>query len=152
MSTPARHTASSLRGIAIAVPAIVLSACAQESDQAISRDSQPFDAVAEDATIDLIGTEPFWRITIANGEANYSDPQNIDGTAFPVDRFAGNNGLGFSGDMAGEPVQVTLTPGQCSDGMSDRTYPYTATVKLGDELLKGCGWTSKEPYSEPEAV
>ena len=27
---------------------------------------------------------------------------------------------------------------ECSDGMSDRTYPLTAKVEIGDETLTGC--------------
>ncbi|HUH10011.1 MAG TPA: hypothetical protein VLZ73_05630, partial [Brevundimonas sp.] len=36
------------------------------------------------------------------------------------------------------PLVVTLMATDCSDGMSDRTYPLTAIVKLGDRLLTGC--------------
>ena len=35
----------------------------------------------------------------------------------------------------------------CSDTMSDRIYPYTATLSLGETMLLGCGYTSDEPFS-----
>ena len=45
---------------------------------------------------------------------------------------------------------LMITPGECSDGMSDRTYPYTATLLVGDEQRQGCAWTDSQPYDEPE--
>ncbi len=34
---------------------------------------------------------------------------------------------------------MTVTPLACSDGMSDRSYPFTVTLKLGEDLRNGCG-------------
>lgn len=114
-----------------------------------------FDGIAETAEISLAGTEPFWAISIKpEGDgfmARYSAPENLEGTNFDVDRFAGNNGLGFSGSMDDQPVQITITPGECSDFMSERTYPYTATVAIGERTLLGCGYTSDEPFEGDEA-
>lgn len=133
---------------------LAVAACSQTTD-GISRDTEPFNAIAESATISLLGNEPFWGLTIAPvGEgykATYTSPENIDGTVFPVARFAGNNGLGFSGELDGEAVVATVTPGSCSDTMSDRDYPYTATVAMGDATLLGCGYTSDEPFTGEEA-
>ncbi|WP_108788506.1 hypothetical protein [Erythrobacter sp. Alg231-14] len=127
--------------------------CAQETGE-ISRDSEPFDAVASQATIYTVGTEPFWGIEITP-EGNdlfaiYTSPENLDGSRFPVTRFAGNNGLGFSGSMDGETISVALTPGDCSDGMSDRDYPFTATVAVSAATLYGCGYTSDDPFTGEE--
>ena len=36
------------------------------------------------------------------------------------------------------PLILTLMATDCSDGMSDRTYPLTAKVEIGDETLTGC--------------
>ena len=126
-----------------------IAACADTPGE-ISRDSEPFDGISEDAFISVGGTEPFWALNIkraADGyEALYSTPDLPDGKAFLVKRFAGNNGLGFSGEMEGVPVNLTLTPGDCSDGMSEASYPYTATVLMGEETLFGCAHTSDQPY------
>ena len=46
---------------------------------------------------------------------------------------------------------MTVTPGACSDGMSDRTYPYTVTLKIGDDTREGCAWTDAQPFEGPEA-
>ena len=46
--------------------------------------------------------------------------------------------------------ETVVTPGECSDGMSDRTYPFTVTLLLGEEQRTGCAWTDLQPYSGPE--
>lgn len=129
----------------LAVMPLILAACAQ-GDQ-ISRDTQPFDGIAETEKLTLIGTEPFWDIRITGTRATYSSPEDSDGSEFAVTRFAGNNGLGYSGELSGEPVQIAITAGECSDGMSERTYPYTATVAWGERMLNGCGHTDRQPFT-----
>lgn len=150
-SSKVRLTAAFLA--AALVPA-ALTSCAQ-SEGEISRDTQPFDGISPSAKIKLLGTEPFWGLEIEPaGEAyiaRYSAPDNAAGTDFAAARFAGNNGLGFNGELDGKTVQIALTPSECSDGMSDRTYPYTATFVLGDVTLFGCGYTSDETFGGGQA-
>lgn len=129
----------------------LLSGCSDPPGE-ISRDGQPFDGIAKDATITVGGTEPFWGLSISSDgdgyQGKYSSPELPEGETFPLKRFAGNNGLGFSGDWAGVPVNLALTPGECSDQMSERLYPYTATLQLDEVTLYGCAHTHREPYSE----
>lgn len=140
--------------LSVALLPAALVSCAQ-SDGEISRNTQPFDGISPSTSIKLLGTEPFWSVDIEPAgkafQARYSTPDNTVGTDFTAERFAGNNGIGFSGEMDGKSVQIALTPGACSDGMSDRTYPYTATVAIGDATLFGCGHTGDEPFSGEQA-
>lgn len=106
-----------------------------------------FDAVRADETIRFTGTEPFWGGEVAEDQLIYRTPENQAGEPVPVQRFAGNNGLGFSGTLGGKPFDLAITPGSCSDGMSDRTYPYTATLRVGEEQRTGCAWTDRQPFS-----
>ncbi len=138
------------RTSALAALLLGLAACTSGND-AIDPEGKTFDAVAPDEIVTLTGTEPFWNARIASGSATWTTPDNPDGTAFPVSRFAGNNGLGFSGTLDGKPFTATLTPGECSDGMSDRRYPFVATIALGGETLQGCGYTTMQPFTGPEA-
>lgn len=143
------HTASA----ASLVAAALLVAGCQQSD-GIDESGEIFTGIADNATVNLVGNEPFWGMEIAPQAggylATYSTPENIDGATFAASRFAGNNGLGFSGELDGAAVQVALTPGECSDGMSDRAYPYTATVAIGETTLYGCGYSSDQPFSGDE--
>jgi uncharacterized membrane protein len=35
--------------------------------------------------------------------------------------------------------------------MSDRRYPFVATIALGGETFEGCGYTEKQPFTGPAA-
>ncbi len=134
--------------------AALLGACTQTPGE-ITRDTKPFDGIDEQASITLLGTEPFWNLDIAPEEGGYNatfqTPDNLDGATFAVARFAGNNGVGFNGDLDGKQVQAAITPGACSDGMSDRSFPYTATLAMGEDTFYGCAYTSDEPFTGSEA-
>ena len=132
----------------------LLAACAQSDG--IDSDGAIYEGVSADASITLSGTEPFWGMELTpKGEeeynARFTSPEDIDGSPFVATRFAGNNGLGFSGELGDKPVQVALTPGDCSDGMRDRLYPFTATVGLGEVTVTGCAYTSEAHFAGPEA-
>lgn len=120
-----------------------LAACSQDERPG---EVESFDAIADDAVITLLGTEPFWNMEIKQGVLLYTTPEDMDGESTTVSRFEGNNGLGMAGELNGEPLAIAITPGECSDAMSDRTYPYYATVTIGSEQLNGCGYTSDQPF------
>ncbi|MHA7819936.1 MAG: COG3650 family protein [Erythrobacter sp.] len=134
--------------------AAIVAGCSQDPGE-ITRDTELFNEIAPGASLSLLGTEPFWGIEIepdgGGYTATYSSPENIEGTTFDAVRFAGNNGLGFSGELDGQGVQIALTPGECSDAMSDRTYPYFAVVQIGGTDLLGCAYTSDQPFTGDEA-
>lgn len=144
MTIPTRRTLSLIPLVASMV------GCADMPGE-IARDSQAFDGIAPIASVSVLGTEPFWAIEIEpEGQgytATYSSPEDLEGSAFDAARFAGNNGVGFSGELDGEAVQIALTPGDCSDGMSERTYPYVAMVSIGERDLRGCAHTSEQPFT-----
>ena len=114
-----------------------------------SSEGAAFAAIAYEETIRFTGTEPFWGGTVIGDKLIYSTPENQAGDTITVRRFAGNNGLGFSGTLSNASFDMTVTPGSCSDGMSDRTYPFTVTLKLGEEQRNGCAWTERTPFSGP---
>lgn len=138
------------RPIIFLVPLLLLGACQPGGDTATGAPAQAFDGISEEETIYLTGTEPFWGGEIKGSKAQYSTPENQDGTTFVVERFAGNNGLAFTGKIDGGNFDLTVTPGECSDGMSDRSYPFAATLKVGEEQRSGCAWTDRQPFTGPE--
>ncbi|MCJ2179746.1 COG3650 family protein [Novosphingobium album (ex Hu et al. 2023)] len=109
-----------------------------------SEDRAPFHALATDEAVKVTGTEPFWGGEISGGHFTYTTPENPGGFDVPVSRFAGRGGLSFSGEAEGKALTLAITPGECSDGMSDRKYPFVVTLRLGDELRQGCGWTARQ--------
>lgn len=136
---------------------LALSACTPEHDAALpgdAADDQPFDAIAADEVISLTGTEPFWGGTIAGGTLTWTTPEDIEGQQTSVARFAGRGGISFSGELGGEAIDLMVTPAPpaqlCSDGMSDRSYPFVVTVTLGEQQLQGCGWSDRQGYAGGE--
>lgn len=129
---------------------LLAAACGSGGDPAPG-DVPRYDGIGEGETINLLGTEPFWGMRIFGEQVVYSTPSNIDGISIPVTRFAGNGGLGFHGELDGQTVNIAVTPGDCSDQMSDRIYPFTATARIGDTELAGCGYSDNQPFSGDEA-
>ena len=47
---------------------------------------------------------------------------------------------GFAGAADdGSAVELRITRGDCSDGMSDQTYPASIALTVGAETFAGCG-------------
>lgn len=132
-----------------AVLVVLLAGCQPVGGGQPAAPQAKFSAIAMDETIRLVGTEPFWGGTAVRGQFRYTTPDNQAGETIAVKRFAGNSGLGFSGTRNGKPIDLTITLGTCSDGMSDRSYPYTATLRLGTEQRSGCAWTDRQPFTGP---
>lgn len=84
--------------------------------------------------LNALGTEPFWALEIRETSLKFTRPDAPDVTA-------PNPGPKLEPGKAVWPAQglvITLTEGQCSDGMSDRTYPWFAEVTVGIDMYKGC--------------
>ncbi|MBD1842534.1 hypothetical protein H6F89_03710 [Cyanobacteria bacterium FACHB-63] len=93
-------------------------------------------------SFNVIGTEPFWNVTIDKTGITYKtpDPQNI---TFPY--VAPLSAQGRPADYVRVyPLRgrtsgtLVIRRGACSDGMSDRKYNYTATLVLGNTVRDGC--------------
>ncbi|MGX7953147.1 COG3650 family protein [Tsuneonella sp. HG249] len=108
-----------------------------------------FAGIAPDETVKFVGTEPFWGGQVKGTALTYSHPDNPDGTDFAVSRFAGRGGVSWTGIYEGARFVLAVTPGECSDGMSDRTYPFVATLEVTGEQRSGCAWTERNSFSGP---
>ncbi len=93
-------------------------------------------AVAENFT--ALGNEPFWSVEVSPGQLRYSTPDNIPGDSFAAQQKQDAGGITFSGTLAGQPAALTITVGQCSDGMSDTVYAYRAAFTVAGKALNGC--------------
>lgn len=114
-------------------------------------DTAPFGAIGEDETVKFTGTEPFWGGQVQGTALTYSTPENIDGSDIEVARFAGRGGVSWSGTYNGARFALAVAPGQCSDGMSDRRYPFVATLEVSGEQRSGCAWTERQPFTGLQA-
>ncbi|MFA9199972.1 MAG: COG3650 family protein [Cypionkella sp.] len=106
-----------------------------------------FDAIGEGETVRFTGTEPFWGGQVSGDRLTYATPEDPDGIPIPVARFAGRGGVSWSGTHAGARFTLAVTPGRCSDGMSDRIYPFVATLEVSGEQRSGCAWTERRPFT-----
>jgi len=150
MPTDRTHFASIIRrGLTLAALPLLLAACQSGADP--ERSVESYDGIAADETVHFTGTEPFWGGKSAGNTLTYSTPENIEGSTISVERFAGNNGLSIAGALEGASFDLVVTPGECSDGMSDRTYPLVATLQIGEETRFGCAWTDRMPFEGSEA-
>lgn len=111
-------------------------------------DTAPYAGIAEGDVVHFLGTEPFWGGDVTKGTLTWTTPEDMDGQSFPVTRFAGRGGQSYSGALDGQDFTLMLTEADCSDGMSDRTYPFVATVTIGGaDALNGCAYTDAQPHS-----
>jgi uncharacterized membrane protein len=130
--------------------ATVTSAVGDTAVPGDTRSTEPYDGIREDEVLRFTGTEPFWGGQVSGKTLTYTTPEDQDGTEIAVERFAGRGGLSFGRTLEGGKFEMVVTPLECSDGMSDRTYPFTVTLEIGEETRNGCGWTEAKPFQGRE--
>lgn len=138
-----------MRPIAIvALAALALGACSPQADPPKASPSVPGPAPTL-AGVDLGepvrvgGNEPFWTVEITATELVYSGPDRPEQRApRPAPVLQGTVATYEATTSTGTALNITLTATDCSDGMSDRTYPLSAIVKVGEETLTGCAASS----------
>jgi len=145
------------RIVALSVAAFLLAACSPEAPgggeaepPADAPAATPAPAVdpAAPFRIDFSarGNEPFWRIDIKGTDIVLTRPDAPATTATNAGLAASANQAIWTAQAGAAPVTVTVTAGECSDGMSDLKYAYSADVTWGSEALKGCAFpTAAEP-------
>lgn len=114
--------------------ALGLAACGAGREEAAS--PAPAAAALTAGDFDAVGTEPFWAVQVRKDSLTLSRPDHAElKVAAPAPEQRGG-GLVWSA----EGMTVSIAPGACSDGMSDRKYVYEALVRVGPEILKGCAY------------
>ena len=99
-------------------------------------------ARARGITFRGVGNERGWLVEVGAGETpalhvelDYGE-RKID--LAHVQRLSG--APGYTGTTSdGVEVGLQLQHGDCSDGMSDQTYPVSAKLSVGDKTYAGCG-------------
>lgn len=133
-----------MRPVLFALPLVMVAACSQGTTE---KAAPPADAPAStmlggvdlNQPIRALGTEPFWSVAITRDTMVYTgvdrDEQRA-GNPQPV--VQGTTAIYTAATNDGSAMVVTLIATECSDGMSDRVYPLTAKVELGEVSLNGC--------------
>jgi len=81
------------------------------------------------------GTEPFWGLTIDERQMVFT-LAGEQPVAQPTPRVI----IGIAGEIYQTPrLSVNIVHSQCSDGMSDRTYPDKVQATVDGRQFHGCG-------------
>jgi len=103
----------------------------------------PIDTSATVSTAEplrALGTEPFWALDIDSTGLHFKTPADTTGTRFPPNApstVAGDT-LVWMAETGSSAINVHIWPARCSDGMSDRVYPWTAIVRVAGTEYHGC--------------
>ena len=89
------------------------------------------------------GTEPFWNVNVEGDRLTFTTPDDQVGIAMQGSRRAVDRGIELHGTHAGKAFTLSVTPGECSDGMSDNVYALSARFRFGDMDYAGCGEAAK---------
>ena len=139
-----------------ALAALALAACspAGEPDQpdAPPEPAPVLGGVDLAKPVRALGTEPFWSVELTGTEMVYTTPEPPEQRAPQPNPVVQGTTATYEAETAdGTTLSVTLVATECSDGMSDRTYPLTAMVKIGDLELTGCAASSAAVMSTGES-
>lgn len=101
-------------------------------------------SLAQDTIYRISGTEPFWSMIVAKPQIIFTSMEG-DTLTFPYQeprRAAGRPEEYLQVFKLDDEQQLIMKQAEscpCSDGMSDKEYPYQATLILSDRILEGCG-------------
>ena len=99
-----------------------------------------------------IGTEPDWSVDLMGTEMVYTSPEPPGQRARQPEPVIQGTTATWAGETAdGATFKVTLVATECSDGMSERTYPLTAMVTVGERALTGCAASTAAITSSGES-
>ena len=82
-----------------------------------------------------VGNEPFWSLIIDDRNVTFIRPEEQ-----PIVQAKPQPIIGIAGEIYQTPrINVNIVHAQCSDGMSDRTYPDKVQVTVDGTQYNGCG-------------
>ena len=129
--------------IAAALTVLAVSACSppQPASEPVSEPTPAAVLAGVDLTqpVRALGTEPGWAVNVGATELTFEGMDRaLQQASRPEPVIHGTTATFTTATSAGNPMVLTLIATDCSDGMSDRTYPLVARLELGPETLTGC--------------
>ena len=110
-------------------------AAPQKAGACLTQDNEPLRITP----VKAIGTEPFWGARVEGRCVTYSTPEDQKGTRIWTRFNPGPDGGVWVGSLDGQPFKlITRLRPDCSDGMSDRSYPMEAILTVRGEERRGC--------------
>lgn len=111
--------------------------------ETVSETTRPTPAATEvrpivPGNLRALGTEPFWNARIDGNALTYTTPDDEKGRKIVVARRETAIGAVFSGKLDGEALILAIVKRTCSDGMSDRSYSFSAVLSIGSQRRIGC--------------
>ncbi len=115
----------------------------QHHDCTTTDELSPWDgARGRGAVFRGLGTEPFWSLEVGGGDApdiqlalDMGERPLRVARAVRLPERAGFHGIADDGSE----VELRIGRAECSDGMSDQAYPATVELRVGSDILRGCG-------------
>ncbi|HEY0660407.1 MAG TPA: hypothetical protein VGD21_03665 [Lysobacter sp.] len=89
------------------------------------------------------GTEPFWGARVDGETLVFTTPEDQAGKTMRGRRVPSLVGFVFVGRDGSTEFHLGVTPGECSDGMSDNRYAFLSTFIYGGTTYKGCAEAAK---------
>jgi uncharacterized membrane protein len=113
----------------------------QPREEAPTHPCMTQDGEAVTHKLKALGTEPFWAAEVEGRCVTYKTPEDQQGTRVWTHVDTGPQGPVWNGALRGRQFQLIVRPAAppgCSDGMSDKTYPMDAELRVDGELRRGC--------------
>ncbi len=112
-----------------------------ESETVVGASDLPDVADAGPVLYKAVGTEPGWSLTVRPARMDYAGDYGEVNIAEPTPPdFRAAHGTYRSGKL-----QLTISAGPCSDGMSDLIYRQTVRVTADGRTVSGCGGGTVAP-------
>jgi uncharacterized membrane protein len=94
-----------------------------------------------------IGNEPFWGLDIDSTGLRFRTPEDTTGIRWPplIPVVRGDT-VRWVGKTERAAVDARIWPVRCSDGMSDRVWPYAAVVRIDSTAYRGCAESRALPH------
>jgi uncharacterized membrane protein len=91
----------------------------------------------------VVGTEPFWGIRVDGDTLHFTTMEDQVGKHLTGQHTLQADGIRYEGSDAGATFELDIRRGECSDGMSDTRYEFTAAFRYGNTDYRGCAEAAK---------
>ncbi len=127
---------------AVATPAPPEEATSLQTESAMAKRA-PGDTTPPMTVFRAFGNEPFWNINVEEGTLTLTTPDDQSGMVMQGTRRRLPAGVEITGSHDGKRFALTVTKGECSDGMSDNQYQLVSSFRHGELEYTGCGEAAK---------